>query len=408
MSGDAARSTSIVVASSLAGGGLVAAVYGAHAGVVTGVLLAVVGGGALGGAHVAAARRARLGRLHRQFTLAVAIAIGSILVAVGVAVTRMFVSHHDALMVSVITVVIGTVAARAAQLFAGGVLRDVETVRDGLVAVGRGERRPRLRTESRDELGELAAAANAMVERLAAEEGQRDAAELARRDLVVAVSHDLRTPLASLRLLVDAIADGVVDGETRARYLREMRTHVATLSALIDDLFELSRLAAGDIEWSMQRVELDELVGETVAAMRAQAEAKRVAVIADLAPDLAPAQADPEKLQRVLFNLIQNAIRHTPADGSVTVRAAPTDDGVEIEVADTGAGIEAADRPRVFEPFFRGGSEASRTRDGAGLGLAIARAIVEAHGGRIWLEETPTGTCFRFTLPRRLTVAGGG
>ena len=112
---------------------------------------------------------------------------------------------------------------------------------------------------------------------------------------------------------------------------------------MIDDLFELSRLEAGDLEWSIGQVELAELVDETVAAMRVEAEAKGVAVAAELPPLPRPARADPEKLQRVLFNLIQNAIRHTPADGSVTVRAEPAGDWVEVEVADTGPGI-ARDR----------------------------------------------------------------
>jgi signal transduction histidine kinase len=184
-----------------------------------------------------------------------------------------------------------------------------------------------------------------------------------------------------------------------------MTTHIHALGALIDDLFELSRLEAGDIEWSVERVALDELIGETVAAMRVQAEAKRVAVVADVAHDLAPARANPEKVQRVLFNLIQNAIRHTPADGSVTVRAEPIAQSVQIEVADTGTGIAPDEYARVFEPFFRGGSEAARTRNGAGLGLAISRAIVEAHGGRIWLEGAAggsAGTRVRFSLPRAI------
>ena len=109
------------------------------------------------------------------------------------------------------------------------------------------------------------------------------------------------------------------------------------------------------------------------------------------------AQANPEQVQRVLFNLIQNAIRHTPPDGTVTVRAATVAGGVEVEVADTGAGVPEAQREQVFEPFFRG--DASRTEDGAGLGLAISRAIVEAHGGRIWFEPSPVGACVRFLLP---------
>jgi len=393
------RSALIALGAALAGALVVGVTYGGHAAVVMLVLLVAVGGTALLFAHVAAAKRPSLGRLGRQFGLAVAIAIGSILVAVGIAVGRMFVSHHDALMVSVIVIAGGAVAVRAAQLFARGVLADVETVRDGLLAVGEGERDHRIETASCDELAELARAANAMVQRLADEERRRDAADRARRDLVVAVSHDLRTPLASVQLLTEAIEDGVVDGETRTRYLAEMRIHVQALSSLIDDLFELSRLEAGDIEWSMSQVQLGELVGETVAAMGAQARAQRVAVVADVPPDLAFARANPEQVQRVLFNLIQNAIRHTPADGSVTVRAATVPDGVEIEVSDTGSGVADEDAIHAFEPFFRGGSEASRTADGAGLGLAISRAIVEAHGGRIWLEASGQGTQVRFTLP---------
>jgi signal transduction histidine kinase len=167
---------------------------------------------------------------------------------------------------------------------------------------------------------------------------------------------------------------------------------------MVDDLFELTRLEAGDIQWSMQRVRLDVLVGETVEAMRAQAAAKGVAVEARVPADLAPARANPEKLQRVMFNLMQNAIRHTPADGSVTVAAEASDQAIEVEVADTGAGIGPCDRERVFEPFFRG--DASRTSGGSGLGLSICRAIIEVHGGRIWVDDGRAGTRVHFTLPR--------
>ncbi len=241
-----------------------------------------------------------------------------------------------------------------------------------------------------------AALAAALAVRLAMEERSRQKIEEARRRMVAAVSHDLRTPLASLRLLVEAIDDGIVTGETRERYLREMRTHVEALTALIDDLFELSRIEAGEISWTMRQVELCELIGETVAAMRAPAEARGVALAADLPTEAVLARADAEKLQRVLFNLIQNAIRHTPADGSVTVRARAAGAGVEVEVADEGEGISPADGERVFEAFFRG--DESRSEDGAGLGLAISRAIVEAHGGRIWLDDSGPGARIHFTL----------
>ncbi|HEX2708545.1 MAG TPA: HAMP domain-containing sensor histidine kinase [Solirubrobacterales bacterium] len=241
-----------------------------------------------------------------------------------------------------------------------------------------------------------AALATALAVRLAMEERSRRQIEDARRQLVAAASHDLRTPLASLRLLVESIDDGVVTGETRDRYLREIRTHVAVLSDLVDDLFELSRIEAGDISWTMRRVELGDLIGDTVAAMRAPAAQRGVKLAAELPPGQVVAQANAEKLQRVLFNLIQNAIRHTPADGSVTVRARSDGGGVEVEVSDEGEGIPAADGERVFEAFYRG--DAARGEDGAGLGLAISRAIVEAHGGKIWLEDGAPGTRVHFTL----------
>lgn len=241
-----------------------------------------------------------------------------------------------------------------------------------------------------------AALAAALAVRLAMEERSRRQIEDARRQLVAAVSHDLRTPLASLRLLVEAIDDGVVEGETRERYLGEMRTHVEALTALIDDLFELSRIEAGEISWTMERIELSRLIDETVAAMRGPAEARGVALAAELPPGEVSAQANAEKVQRVLLNLIQNAIRHTPADGSVTVRARTAAEGVEVEVADDGEGIPAGEGERVFEAFYRG--DESRSDDGAGLGLAISRAIVEAHGGKIWLEDGSPGTRVHFTL----------
>ncbi len=241
-----------------------------------------------------------------------------------------------------------------------------------------------------------AALAAALAVRLAMEERSRREIEAARRQLVAAASHDLRTPLASLRLLVESIDDGVATGETRDRYLKEIRTHVAVLSDLIDDLFELSRIEAGDISWTMRQIELRELIGDTVAAMRAPAAERGVSLAAELPAAELLASANAEKLQRVLFNLIQNAIRHTPADGSVTVRARSAAGGVEVEVADNGEGIPAGDGERVFEAFYRG--DAARGEDGAGLGLAISRAIVEAHGGRIWFEDASPGTRVHFTL----------
>jgi signal transduction histidine kinase len=344
----ARRSALLGLGAALAAAGVIAVGYGLRDGLMTLGLLVALAAPALVVAHAARSRRRRLGSPRRQLAVGIAIAAVQLVVAVVAAGALMFVSTHDALVVVVITAFAVVIAVRSVQLMGGGVVDDAERMR---------------------------------------------------RDLIAAVSHDLRTPITSLRLLTEAIADDVVDSATKRSYLGQMSTHLNAMSALIDDLFELSRLEAGDIAWSLEQVRLEELVGETVDAMRVQADALNVEVRAELPPGLRPAHGDPEKLQRVLFNLIQNAIRHTPADGSVVVRARPAGDAVEIEVADTGAGIAAEERDRVFEPFFRGGAQAARPSNGAGLGLAISRAIVEAHGGRIWLEDAPRGTRVRFSLP---------
>jgi signal transduction histidine kinase len=392
------RSLLVLAAAAVLAAVIVAPAHGARPALVTAGLIAALGAPALAAAHALAARR-RFTSLRRQFAFSAAVVVGVILIAVLVASQLMFVSEHDALLVSAIVVGAGLVALRAGDLVARGVARDVGSVSAGLEAVGRGDRDLRLRSTAPDEIGALARSADSMAEQLAEEERARAASEAARRQLVASVSHDLRTPIASLRLLAEAVDDAIVDESTRRRYLATMQTHIGSLSAMIDDLFELSRIEAGDIEWSIRQVELAGLVDETVAAMRPEARARRVEVRSELDDPRLSARADPEKIQRVLFNLIRNAIRHTPADGSVTVRAEARPETVQIEVADTGGGISDEDRSRAFEPFYRGGGEAARDSDGAGLGLAICRAIVETHGGHIWIRPSEKGTRVRFSLP---------
>ena len=349
----AGRALAVLALAAVLGGLVIGLAYGAKDGMLMGLFMFASGAPAIAAAHLLVSRRRASGSMGRQFGSAVALTIGLVTVGVGVVALLMFISGHDALVMTLLLLLAGWLTAYATWLL------------------------------SRDVIA------------------QRDAAESARRDLVAAVSHDLRTPLTSLRLLSEAIEDDLVDRDTRARYLEQMSSHIRTLTALIDDLFELSRLEAGDIEWSMQQVRLDELVAETVAAMRPQASAEGVAVESSVPRDLAPAQANPEKLQRVLFNLIQNAIRHTPVDGSVTVFAEANGANVEIEVADSGDGLSPEDRARAFEPFYRGGAGAARASgEGTGLGLTICRAIVEAHGGEIWFAESRTGARVRVRLPR--------
>jgi signal transduction histidine kinase len=346
----ALRALAALTAAAAAGGLVFGLLYSPQDGVFLGLFMLASGAPVIVAAHLLVARRRATGSLGRQFASAVALTIGLVTLGVFAVALLMFISGHDAVVMAMLLLLAGGLTAYATWLL------------------------------SRDVIA------------------QRDAAETARRDLVAAVSHDLRTPLTSLRLLSEAIEDELVD--TRRRYLEQMSVHIRSLSGLIEDLFELSRLEAGDIQWSLGRVRIDELVEETVEAMRPQADARRVDVRAALPAQLAPARANPEKLQRVLFNLIQNAIRHTPADGSVTVLAETNGRTVEVEVADTGIGLPAGDRERAFEPFYRGGNGAARSGDGTGLGLTICRAIVEAHGGQIWFADSAAGTRVRFSLPR--------
>ena len=370
-----------------------------HRAAVIGAILACVGAVTVLSVSALVQRRARMPGLRRQLAVLGTIAVGQMLVAIGLLVGVMFVSGNDALYASLVAVYAGLLGLWAARTMGGRMLHDVEEVRAGLAAVGAGERDVRIGVRGRDELARLAGDVEAMVGRLAAEERARAAAETAHRDLLAAVSHDLRTPLTSLRLLAEALQDDLVEGAQRRDYVDRLGTHVRALAGLVEDLFELSRLQAGEVRWAMENVPLADLLRETVEAMRPAAEARSLAVHAELAGGALSARANPEQIQRVLFNLIQNAIRHTPADGSITVRARPASDAVEIEVADSGEGIPEEEREKVFQAFFQGTGRESRSDGSAGLGLAISRAIVEAHGGRIWVAGSGGGTRVRFSLP---------
>jgi signal transduction histidine kinase len=364
--------------------------YGGDAALTTLEILAPLGCGAVLVAHGLALARERVGSLRRQFAVVAVVAMVQLTAAVLLFAEQMFVSGHDAFFAVLAAAYATALTAWAVHLLGRRAIDDVDAVRATLALVGAGRRDVRTGVVGRDELARLAADVDVMVARL-------DSEERARRDLIAAVSHDLRTPITALRLLADAIDDGLVDADDRRDYAARIGTHVRALGALIDDLFDLTRLESGELTWTMEQVKVDTLLHEVVEAMRPAADAEAVTVRAELSPALAAARADPDKLQRVLFNLIQNAIHHTPPDGSVTVRAESVGDMIEIEVADTGSGIAGEHRARIFEPFYR--ADGARTTEGAGLGLAVSRAIVEAHGGSIWLEDATVGTRVRFRLP---------
>jgi signal transduction histidine kinase len=208
--------------------------------------------------------------------------------------------------------------------------------------------------------------------------------------------------------MLEAVADGVVsDPDTVARYLRQCQSEVSRMSALIDDLFELTRLDAGGLALRFEATSLSDLISDTLQGFAARAEARGVKLSGAVAPEVDPVWLAPEKMSRVLRNLLANAVRHTPAGGEIRLTAAAQGGSVVVTVADNGEGIAPEDLPRVFERFYRG--EKSRSREGyadeaggTGLGLAIVRELVEAHGGRIEARSAAgQGTTMVLTLPRQ-------
>ncbi|MEV1239051.1 HAMP domain-containing sensor histidine kinase [Nonomuraea sp. NPDC050022] len=226
------------------------------------------------------------------------------------------------------------------------------------------------------------------------------ALEGARRELVAWVSHDLRTPLAGLRAMAEALEDGVVsDRWTVARYHGQIKLEVERLSAMVDDLFELSRIHAGALRLTPARIGLADLVADTLAGAEPLARAKGVRLTAEAA-EAVPVRADPNALSRALGNLVVNAIRHTPSDRTVVLRAAVDSGMACLSVSDCCGGIPDEDLHRVFEVAFRGEAARTPTKDGgAGLGLAIAQGIVEAHDGVIGVVNDGPGCRFEIRLP---------
>jgi signal transduction histidine kinase len=248
------------------------------------------------------------------------------------------------------------------------------------------------------ELAGLGAELAVAYERLEEANNRERALEASRRELVAWVSHDLRTPLAGLRAMAEALEDEVVtEAETVRRYHAQIRAEAERLAAMVDDLFELSRIHAGALRLSRQRIGLGDLVSETVAGTEPLARAKGVR-LRGRAPDVLPVEVDAAEFGRALRNLVVNAIRHTPADGGVEIVAAAEDGMACVTVSDACGGIPDEDLPRLFEVAFRG--EAARTPGGgAGLGLAIARGIVEAHKGEIGVSNAGKGCRFVVRLP---------
>jgi signal transduction histidine kinase len=356
------------------------------------------GVGVVGGLLLWLGRRASL----RWLTVGVATTAVLAVVAGTVATSRaMFLSHHDLGVISLVTAVAGTVAVLVALAVGSALARWSRDLREDARRFGESGSfvsevaGPAEFTELTEELRRTS-------ERLAESRARELALEQSRRELVSWVSHDLRTPLAGLRAMTEALEDGLADDPDR--YHAQMRAEVERMVRMVDDLFELSRIHAGVLRLSPQPVALGDVVSEALAGADPVARARGVLLGGRVEEDVL-VTADPEGLSRVVSNLLMNAIRHTPSAGVVEVNARAVPDGVELSVTDACGGLSDEDIQRVFDVGWQGSS--ARTPEhagvtagaGAGLGLAIVKGIVEAHLGRVAVTNHEPGCRFLVTLP---------
>jgi signal transduction histidine kinase len=257
--------------------------------------------------------------------------------------------------------------------------------------LGHGDFSQRVNFREKGELGDLAQTFNSMASDL-------ERAEQLRRNLVADVAHELRTPLSNVRGYLEAVRDGVIKPD--AGIINSLYEEVILLSRLIDDLQELALAEAGELKLVRQTEDITGVINQVVAAVQAQATAKGISLLTELPGGLPLCDIDSHRISQVLHNLLDNAVAHTPKGGAITVAARQQGKWVEIGVTDTGEGIPAEELSNIFERFYRLDKSRARATGGSGLGLTIAKRLVEAHGGKIEVQsELGKGSRFAFTLP---------
>ncbi len=295
---------------------------------------------------------------------------------------------HDDVKILMLSSVAAVASIAGAMLLARWILAGFDRLHESSALLAGGDLGARAPQAGVKELAELGASFNQMA---SAVEELFDA----RRQLVAWASHDLRTPLASINAMLEALEDGLVPLD---QYLPILRDRVHTLSRLVDDLFELARIDAGALTIDLEDARLDQVIVGCVHSFDAQARVQQVSLEARMSEPLPAVRCAPDKVERVLLNLLTNALHHTPSDGAIAVCVRAEEQTVEVAVEDSGSGIGPGNERRIFDRFWR--ADPSRGSDGAGLGLAIAQGLIEAQGGRIWAENRPGGgTRVAFVLP---------
>jgi signal transduction histidine kinase len=338
-----------------------------------------------------------------RWTLLGGYALASILTFFNVwfSAQMMFVNDHDFLLAIVLLVFASGMAMVLGYFLSSTITERIHLLKGAAEKLAQGDLQTRVPVQGHDEVAVLATTFNQMAEQLQAADQKQRELESLRRDLIAWVSHDLQTPLTSMRAILEAVSDGVVEEpETVKRYLNTAQRDVRSLSALIDDLFQLAQLDAGGFPLNRANASLGDLISDTLESFTELAKQQEIMLEGNVDSDVDPVRMDTQAIGRVLNNLISNALRHTPNRGRVSVWVRRTTRGVEVTVSDTGEGIRAEDIPHIFERFYRGEKSRNRGTGGAGLGLAIARGIVQAHGGDIRVEsQAGKGTQFTFHIP---------
>ena len=339
-----------------------------------------------------------------SWTLLAGYALSSMLTLLNVGMTAwlMFVNQHDLLLATVLLLFAGGIGVSLGYFLSISLTDRIARLNRVAGQIAQGHLDARVQVTGQDEIADLAGTFNDMAAQLERAAQQQRELDRLRRDLVAWVGHDLRTPLAAVRVIVEALADGVVeDPATVERYLQTAQHQIGSLSSLLDDLFDIAQIDAGGLKLDRQPNSMCDLISDTIEAFTALAERQGVSLEGSATPDVDPVLMDMQKVGRVLNNLLDNALRHTPDGGIVQVTASIVPECVQVEVSDTGEGISEEDLSHVFERFYRGEKSRSRATGGAGLGLAIAAGIVEAHGGQIGAASAADqGTRVWFTLPR--------
>lgn len=346
----------------------------------------------------------RLPRLSYALILGYILAGGLTLFNVWVTARLMFINQHDLALGSLLLIFAGSISVAYGYFLSTAITQALNKLVQGAEQLSQGDFSTRVPVDGQDEIAHLANTFNNMAGQLEqAVEAERSLDE-ARRNLVAWASHDLRTPLTSLRVMIDSLADGVVDDPiTIQRYINQSQNEIGRMSKLIDDLFELAQLDAGHLDLDFEWITLSDLISDTLESFAARAETRSVTLAGSVAPEVDPVWGAPDKLSRILDNLVSNALRYTPKGETIQLKAEAIEKATIVTVMNTGSEIHPKDLPHIFDRFYRG--EKSRARDqedsgGVGLGLAIVKGLVEAHGGEISVKSTPgEGTQFWFSLP---------